>query len=150
MSNGPWTVEAPVFRRVGVPMEMEEVTVVPPRAGEVAVRLVASGVCHSCLHSIDGSLEGTPLPIILGDEGAGVVVEVGEGVTMVEPGDHAVISWAPSCGQCRECLDLRLSSPMEWQFGTIGRSQPALQDRHASGRYGLQSRRRCAVQPQQW
>jgi Zn-dependent alcohol dehydrogenase len=85
-------------------MEMEEVTVVPPRAGEVAVRLVASGVCHSCLHSIDGSLEGTPLPIILGDEGAGVVVEVGEGVTMVEPGDHAVISWAPSCGQCRECL----------------------------------------------
>ncbi len=62
MSNGPWTVEAPVFRRVGVPMEMEEVTVVPPRAGEVAVRLVASGVCHSCLHSIDGFSRGRPCP----------------------------------------------------------------------------------------
>ncbi len=107
MKTSPWTVEAPVFRQVGVPMEMEEVTVLSPRAGEVAVRLVASGVCHSCLHSIDGSLAGTPLPIVLGDEGAGVVVETGEGVTGVAPGDHVVLSWAPSCGRCRECLGNR-------------------------------------------
>ena len=104
MSNGPWTVEAPVFRRVGVPMAMEEITVLAPRPGEVGVRLAAGGVCHSCLHSIDGSLEGTPLPIILGDEGAGVVVEVGDGVTTVEAGDHVILSWAPSCNRCHECL----------------------------------------------
>ncbi|HUB69781.1 MAG TPA: Zn-dependent alcohol dehydrogenase [Acidimicrobiales bacterium] len=104
MTAGPWTVEAPVFRGVGLPMSLEEVTVLPPRKGEVAVRLVAGGVCHSCLHSIDGTLEGTPLPIILGDEGAGVVAAVGEGVTDLEPGDHVVLSWAPSCGSCRECM----------------------------------------------
>jgi S-(hydroxymethyl)glutathione dehydrogenase/alcohol dehydrogenase len=68
------------------------------------VRLVASGVCHSCLHSIDGSLAGTPMPIILGDEGAGVVDQVGPGVTGLAPGDHVVLSWAPSCEACRECL----------------------------------------------
>lgn len=92
--SSPWTVEAPVFRQVGVPMAMEEITVLPPCAGEVAVRLAAGGVCHSCLHSIDGSLAGTPLPIVLGDEGAGIVVETGEGVTGVAPGDHVVLSWA--------------------------------------------------------
>ena len=104
MTNAPRTVEAAVFRQVGVPMALEEITVLPPRQGEVMVRLVAGGVCHSCLHSIDGSLSGTPLPIVLGDEGAGVVVEVGEGVSEVEPGDHVVLSWAPSCSRCRECL----------------------------------------------
>jgi S-(hydroxymethyl)glutathione dehydrogenase / alcohol dehydrogenase len=104
MSNGPWTVEAPVFRQVGVPMVMEEITVLAPRSGEVAVRLAAGGVCHSCLHSIDGSLAGTPLPIVLGDEGAGVVAEVGDGVTTVDVGDHVILSWAPNCGGCRQCL----------------------------------------------
>lgn len=104
MTKGPWTVEAPIFRGVGQRMVLEEITVLPPRPGEVAVRLAAGGVCHSCLHSIDGSLEGTPLPIILGDEGAGIVVEVGEGVSNLKVDDHVVLSWAPSCGSCRECL----------------------------------------------
>ena len=98
------TVKAPVFRAVGTPMAMEEITVAPSGPGEVLVRMAAGGVCHSCLHSIDGSLEGTPLPIILGDEGAGVVAETGQGVTGLAPGDHVVLSWAPSCGGCRECL----------------------------------------------
>ena len=98
------TVKAPVLRAVGVPMAMEEVTVLPPGPGQVMVRLTASGVCHSCLHSIDGSLAGTPMPIILGDEGAGVVAETGPGVTGLAPGDHVVLSWAPGCGACRECL----------------------------------------------
>ncbi len=121
MNKGPWTVEAPVFRQVGVPMEMEEITVLPPRSGEVAVRLVAGGVCHSCLHSIDGSLEGTPLPIVLGDEGAGVVVECGDGVTTVAPGDHVILSWAPSCGGCRQCLGGRPARcTRKPQFGLMG------------------------------
>ncbi|MGH3120889.1 MAG: alcohol dehydrogenase catalytic domain-containing protein, partial [Streptosporangiaceae bacterium] len=98
------TVKAPVLRAVGVPMAMEDVTVLPPGPGQVMVKLAASGVCHSCLHSIDGSLAGTPMPIILGDEGAGVVAETGPGVTGLAPGDHVVLSWAPSCGTCRECL----------------------------------------------
>lgn len=98
------TVKAPVFRAVGTPMVLEEITVAPPGQGEVLVRMAAGGVCHSCLHSIDGSLEGTPLPIILGDEGAGVVAGIGSGVTGLEAGDHVVLSWAPSCGACKECL----------------------------------------------
>lgn len=98
------TVKAPVLRATGVPMAMEEITVLPPGPGQVMVRLAASGVCHSCLHSIDGSLAGTPMPIILGDEGAGVVDQVGAGVTGLAPGDHVVLSWAPSCEACRECL----------------------------------------------
>ena len=96
------TVKAPVFRAVGTPMAMEDITVAPPGPGEVLVRMAAGGVCHSCLHSIDGSLAGTPFPIILGDEGAGVVDQVGPGVTGLAPGDHVVLSWAPSCGACRE------------------------------------------------
>lgn len=104
MSSAQWTVEAPVFRQVGVPMQLEEISVLAPRHGEVAVQLAGSGVCHSCLHSLDGSLAGTPLPIVLGDEGAGVVVGVGPGVSGIEEGDHVVLSWAPSCGACLECV----------------------------------------------
>jgi S-(hydroxymethyl)glutathione dehydrogenase/alcohol dehydrogenase len=97
-------VEAPVLREIGVPMALEEITVLPPKEGEVLVRLVASGVCHSCLHRFDGSLRDTPMPVILGDEGAGIIEEIGPGTTALEPGDHVVLSWAPSCGACRECL----------------------------------------------
>jgi S-(hydroxymethyl)glutathione dehydrogenase/alcohol dehydrogenase len=89
-------------------MTIEDVVLLPPRAGEVQVRMVASGVCHSCLHVIDGSFTGAPLPIVLGDEGAGIVSAVGEGVTRVQPGDHVIISWAPTCGRCRNCVRGRL------------------------------------------
>jgi S-(hydroxymethyl)glutathione dehydrogenase/alcohol dehydrogenase len=68
------------------------------------VQMAAAGICHSCLHSIDGSLAGTPLPIVLGDEGSGVIVETGPGVEDLAEGDHVVLSWAPSCSGCRECL----------------------------------------------
>lgn len=98
------TVKAPVFRAVGTPMAMEEITIAPPGPGEVLVKMAASGVCHSCLHSIDGSLKGTPVPIILGDEGSGVVAATGQGVTGLAAGDHVVLSWAPGCAGCRECL----------------------------------------------
>ena len=104
MTGTARTVTAPVLRATGVPMAMEEITVLPPGPGQVMVRLAATGVCHSCLHSIDGSLAGTPMPIILGDEGAGVVDQTGPGVTGLAPGDHVVLSWAPGCGACRECL----------------------------------------------
>ena len=67
------------------------------------VRLHASGVCHSDQNAIDGTAE-TPCPAVLGHEGAGVVEQVGPGVTRVAPGDHVALSWAPSCGACPECL----------------------------------------------
>ena len=66
--------------------------------------MVASGVCHSCLHAADGSWQGIPLPIVLGDEGSGIVETVGPGVRHLRPGDHVVLSWAPTCGRCHYCV----------------------------------------------
>ena len=96
--------EAPVLSAVGAELEMRTVTLDGPRADEVLVEMTASGICHSCLHAMDGSHGGMPLPLVLGDEGAGVVVEVGSEVESVSAGDHVVLSWAPSCGRCRFCV----------------------------------------------
>jgi NDMA-dependent alcohol dehydrogenase len=79
-----------------------DVEVEAPHAHEVKVRMGASGVCHSDLSMINGTMFAMA-PIILGHEGAGVVEEVGEGVTSVKPGDHVVISWVPQCGECFFC-----------------------------------------------
>jgi S-(hydroxymethyl)glutathione dehydrogenase / alcohol dehydrogenase len=66
--------------------------------------MAASGVCHSCLHAADGSWKGVPVPIVLGDEGAGTVESVGAGVRDLEAGDHVILSWAPTCGRCHYCV----------------------------------------------
>ena len=66
-------MRASVLFEQGTPLRVEELDLEPPREGEVLVRMVASGVCHSCLHAADGSWAGVPVPIVLGDEGAGVV-----------------------------------------------------------------------------
>jgi S-(hydroxymethyl)glutathione dehydrogenase/alcohol dehydrogenase len=66
--------------------------------------MTASGVCHSCLHAADGSWKGVPVPIVLGDEGSGVVEEIGPGVDTLVPGDHVILSWAPTCGRCHYCV----------------------------------------------
>ncbi len=97
-------MKAIVLRRVREPLTVEEVELEEPRAGEVAVRIAASGVCHSCLHAADGSWGEMPVPMVLGDEGAGVVERVGPGVTRLQPGDHVIISWAPTCGRCHYCV----------------------------------------------
>lgn len=93
----------PVLHEPRTEMRLQEVVLDPPRHGEVHVRMAATGICHSCLHVLDGSVAGAPMPIVLGDEGAGVVAAIGPGVTSVEPGDHVIISWAPACGLCRYC-----------------------------------------------
>jgi Zn-dependent alcohol dehydrogenase len=96
-------IRAAVLERTGGPQRVVELDLEEPRAGEVRVRLHASGVCHSDQNAIDGTAE-TPCPAVLGHEGAGVVEAVGTGVTRVRPGDHVALSWAPSCGECEECL----------------------------------------------
>lgn len=87
-------------------LEIEEVEVLPPQAGEVQVRMHAAGVCHSDLHVMKGDL-AMKMPIILGHEGAGVVEAVGENVQSVKPGDHVIPIWRMSCGTCEYCLSGR-------------------------------------------
>jgi S-(hydroxymethyl)glutathione dehydrogenase/alcohol dehydrogenase len=96
-------VLTPVLFGARKPHELVELDVDPPEPGEVRVRMAASGVCHSCLYAIDGEHASIPMPIVLGDEGAGVVESVGEGVHSVRVGDHVIVSWAPGCAECRNC-----------------------------------------------
>lgn len=94
---------AAVLERTEGPLEVTELELAPPGPGEVLVRLHASGVCHSDWNAVDGTAP-TRCPAVLGHEGAGIVEEIGAGVTRVRPGDHVALSWAPSCGACEECL----------------------------------------------
>ncbi|HEY1636669.1 MAG TPA: Zn-dependent alcohol dehydrogenase [Acidimicrobiales bacterium] len=96
--------KAAVLIGIDEPLEIrDDVEVEAPHAGEVKVRMAASGVCHSDLSVQNGTLLGGA-PMVLGHEGAGVVEEVGPGVTKVAPGDHVVISWVPQDGTCFYCL----------------------------------------------
>lgn len=83
-------------------LSVEDITLDAPKAGEVLVKMGATGVCHSDLSVVNGTLP-LPMPMVLGHEGAGVVDQVGEGVTNVVPGDHVVLSFVPACGDCFFC-----------------------------------------------
>jgi NDMA-dependent alcohol dehydrogenase len=96
--------KAAVLIGIDQPLEIrDDVEVEAPHAGEVKVRMAASGVCHSDLSVQNGTLMGGP-PMVLGHEGAGIIEEVGPGVTKLAPGDHVVISWVPQDGTCFYCL----------------------------------------------
>lgn len=95
-------VRAAVLPAVGAPLEITEIELPDPGPGQVRVRLAAAGVCHSDLSLSDGTMR-VPVPAVLGHEGAGTVLAVGEGVTHVAPGDGVVLNWAPSCGSCHAC-----------------------------------------------
>ena len=98
-------MNAAVFHEPHAPLQIERVEVDRPRAREVLVRTVATGVCHSDLHVVDGqSRYAIDRPIVLGHEGAGVVETVGDEVTTVRPGDHVVACLSGFCGSCAECL----------------------------------------------
>lgn len=114
-------IRAAVLERTGGPLTVCELELEPPGPSEVLVRLRASGVCHSDYNAIDGTAE-TRCPAVLGHEGAGVVEEVGPDVRRVGVGDHVALSWAPSCGECAECLrDLPWLCSTAWPaMGTGG------------------------------
>jgi NDMA-dependent alcohol dehydrogenase len=94
--------KAAVLWEINKPWSVEDVELDAPKAGEVRVKLAASGLCHSDEHLVTGDLPFA-LPIIGGHEGAGVVEEVGEGVSWLAPGDHVVFGFIPSCGRCVSC-----------------------------------------------
>ena len=93
---------AAVLNRVGEPLTLDTLDMAPLAAGDVLVKIRASGLCHTDLEVIQGSL-AYPLPIVLGHEGAGIVEAVGSAVTAVKPGDHVICSWNPHCGHCFYC-----------------------------------------------
>ena len=87
----------------GQPLSIEEVDVMPPQAGEVRVRIVATGVCHTDAFTLSGEDPEGVFPCILGHEGGGIVESVGEGVTSVKVGDHVIPLYTPECGECKFC-----------------------------------------------
>ncbi len=99
-------VQAVVLREVSKPLELCDLELSGPRRGEVRLRIAASGVCHSDLSVANGTLK-SPLPVVLGHEAAGVVLEVGEGVESPLPGDRVVVSLSPECGECPFCREGR-------------------------------------------
>ena len=95
---------AAVAWEAGKPLSIEEVDVAGPKAGEVLVRIVATGVCHTDAFTLSGADPEGMFPVILGHEGGGIVEEVGEGVTSLKVGDHVIPLYTPECGECEYCL----------------------------------------------
>ena len=95
-------MRAVVFEKVGKAPEIQDVSLEAPHAGEVKVKIAGAGVCGSDLHVQRGEWE-LPMPLVMGHEGSGVVVELGEGVTDLVVGDHVVLSWVAPCGICKYC-----------------------------------------------
>ena len=95
---------AAVAWEAGKPLTIEQVDVAGPKAGEVLVRIVATGVCHTDAFTLSGADPEGLFPVILGHEGGGIVEEVGEGVTSLKVGDHVIPLYTPECGECKFCL----------------------------------------------
>ena len=116
-----------VVRAPGEAPRVEPIVIDAPGPGEVLVRIVASGVCHSDAWAVEHGNWGSPFPMLLGHEGAGLIEEVGAGVTSHAPGDPVVLVWAAPCGTCRGCLrGLPRTCSHDWQ-------QPARLRRAGSG-----------------
>src|SRR3990167_3959527 len=99
-------IGAPAPYATSRPLEITEVELAPPGPGEVLVRVAAAGLCHSDLSIINGD-RPRRTPIVLGHEAAGVVEALGEGVIDLEPGDHVILLFVPSCGHCLPCAEGR-------------------------------------------
>ena len=98
-------MRAAICYEFGKPLKIEEITLDPPGEGEVKVKIKAAGICHSDIHFLSHEHGNPELPLVGGHEVAGIVEEVGEGVTYVKPGDHVIVCMiATGCGKCRQCL----------------------------------------------
>ncbi|KAI8425902.1 hypothetical protein MSG28_004909 [Choristoneura fumiferana] len=97
--------QAAVAWEAGKPLSIEEIEVDPPRAGEVRVKITATGVCHTDSYTLSGKDPEGVFPVILGHEGGGIVESVGEGVTTFKAGDHVVPLYVPQCNECKFCLN---------------------------------------------
>ena len=113
---------AAVIYEPGQKLEIEELELDEPQTGEILIRYLYSGLCHSDLHIITGDMI-TRTPMVLGHEGAGIVEKVGPGVTRVAAGDHVVCSFIPNCGVCRYCATGR-QSICDWGANTLRGSLP--------------------------
>jgi S-(hydroxymethyl)glutathione dehydrogenase/alcohol dehydrogenase len=100
-------VKAAIAFESGKPLQIETVELQPPKQGEVLVEIKATGVCHTDAYTLSGADPEGLFPTILGHEGAGVVVEVGKGVTSVKPGDSVIPLYTPECRQCEYCLSFK-------------------------------------------
>ena len=122
-------VTAAVLRSVGGPLTVEQVELPDPGPGQVGVRLAATGVCHSDLSLARGTLV-QPVPAVLGHEGAGRVVSVGDGVEQLAVGDQVVLNWTPPCRRCWFCLHgepylcERAADPARQPYGSLGDGTP--------------------------
>ena len=96
-------IQAAVLEEFGKPLEVQTLDLAAPQAGEVLVKVHACGVCHTDLYTASGADPSGYVPTVLGHEGAGVVEAVGEGVTLVQPGDHVITLFSPECGECIHC-----------------------------------------------
>lgn len=132
---GVMRFQAAVLHEVGEPLVIEDVELGELKPFDVLVQVRASGLCHTDLEVMQGSL-AYPLPIVLGHEGAGVVERVGPAVTRVRPGDHVVCSWNPHCGHCFYC---ERDQPILCE--PFSRHQPAGHQLDGSSRYRLASGR---------
>jgi S-(hydroxymethyl)glutathione dehydrogenase/alcohol dehydrogenase len=135
-------MKAAVFYAHNAPLTVEDIDIDKPKRGEVLVKVAASGVCHSDLSVINGTLPFPPPPAVLGHEGAGIVQEIDADVTSVSPGDHVILSWRPSCGKCGYCVTGRpqLCQTSSMQLlqgylpdGTTRLHKDALEIRHFTG-----------------
>src|SRR5580692_6941869 len=97
-------MRAAVLEQFGRPLVVQDVDLADPRRGEVLVRLVACGVCHTDMYTASGVDPSGYAPTVLGHEGAGVVEAVGEGVTSLQRGDHVVTLFSPQCRECVHCM----------------------------------------------
>ncbi|GLZ15779.1 putative zinc-type alcohol dehydrogenase AdhD [Actinomadura sp. NBRC 104425] len=128
--------ESAVLERPNQPLRILEVDLEAPRAGEVKVEIGATGVCHSDISVFTANLPN-PMPVVLGHEGAGTVVEVGTGVTDLAPGDRVVLSWLAQCGECFFCVK---GQPQLCETAGVAFSKGALLDgstRYSRGGRGI-------------
>src|SRR5689334_21423251 len=100
-------IRAAVLEEFGAPLAVQDIELAGPGPGEVLVRLMACGVCHTDMYTASGADPSGYAPCVLGHEGAGVVEAIGDGVTSVRPGDHVVTLFSPQCRECLHCRDDR-------------------------------------------